>query len=161
MAASEWNGANVQSALTDFVRPSLTASQLGVGWQQKSGYQQLDGLWPLAVSVHGKYLLVSDAPALIERMLVNFGRKSDRQPASLLAGFDHAHERANFVNFARLVDRPNVSTATSTGMVRQPQFFSGNMASLSSTLSAVSSERIEVRGDGGTVRQTVTYQWTQ
>ena len=161
MAASEWNGANVQSALTDFVRPILTASQLGVGWQQKSGYQQLDGLWPLAVSVHGKYLLVSDAPALIERMLVNFGRKSDRQPASLLAGFDHAHEHANFVSFARLVDRPNVSTATSTGMVRQPQFFSGNIASFSSTLSAVSSERIEVRGDGGTVRQTVTYQWTQ
>ena len=161
MAASEWNGANVQSALTDFVRPTLTASQLGVGWQQKSGYQQLDGLWPLAVSVHGKYLLVSDAPALIERMLANFGRKSDRQPASLLAGFDHAHERANFVSFARLVDRPNVSTPTSTGIERQPQFFSGNMASLSSTLSAVAAERIEVRGDGGTVRQTVTYQWTQ
>jgi hypothetical protein len=161
MAASEWNGANVQSALTDFVRPTLTASQLGVGWQQKSGYQQLDGLWPLAVSVHGKYLLVSDAPALIERMLANFGRKSDRQPASLLAGFDHAHERANFVSFARLVDRPNVSTPTSTGIERQPQFFSGNMGSLSSTLSAVSSERLEVRGDGGTVRQTVTYQWTQ
>jgi len=161
MAASEWNEPNVQSALTAFVRLSLTASQLGVGWQQKSSYQQLDGLWPLAASVQGKYLLVSDAPALIERMLVNFGRKSDRQPASLLAGFDHAQQRANFVSFARLVDRPNVSTATSTGIEHQPQFFSGNIASLSSTLSAVSSERIEVRGDGGTVRQTVTYQWTQ
>jgi hypothetical protein len=161
VAASDWNEANVQSTLTDFVRPSLTASQLGVGWRQQGDYKQLNGLWPLAVSVHGKYLLVSDAPALIEPMLANFGRKSDRQPASLLAGFDHSHERSNFVRFARLVDRPNVSTPTSTGMVRQPQFFSGNMASLSATLSAVSSERIEVRGDGGTVRQTVTYEWAQ
>jgi hypothetical protein len=42
-----------------------------------------------------------------------------------------------------------------------PQFFSDNMASLSSTLSAVSAETLEVRGDGGAVRQTVTYEWSQ
>ena len=74
-AASEWNEANVQSALAGFVRPSLTASQLGVAWQQKSGYQELDGLWPLVASVRGKYLLVSDDPALMAAMLSNFNRK--------------------------------------------------------------------------------------
>ena len=47
----------VHSAIADFIRPSFTASHLGVGWQQKSGYQELDGLWPLRVSVRGKYLL--------------------------------------------------------------------------------------------------------
>jgi hypothetical protein len=47
------------------------------------------------------------------------------------------------------------------GTDRQPQFFSGNMASLSSTLAAVSTERIEIHGDGGMVRQTVTYEWSQ
>jgi hypothetical protein len=161
VAASGWNEAGVQSVLTDFVRPGLTASELGVGWQQESGYDQLDGLWPLAIAVRGKYLLVSDAPSLMESMLSNFNRKSDRKAAELLAGFNHQHEQSNFIRFANLVDRPNIGVAYGQNSEKQPQFFSGNMASLSSTLSAVSAERIEVRSDGGKVRQTVIYEWSQ
>lgn len=161
VAASDWREADVRLAVADFVRPSLTAGQLVVRWQQKSGYAELDGLWPLSVSVHGKYLLISDQPALIQSMLSNFNRKSDRKPAQLLAGFNHARERSNFVRFASLVDRPNVGMRNGIGNARQPQFFSGNMASLSSTLAAVSAERIEVRSDGDQVRQTVTYEWSQ
>jgi len=161
VSASDWNEAEVQSALVDFIRPGLTASQLGVAWQPKSGYQQLDGLWPLAASVRGKYLIVSDDRALLESVLSNFGRKSDRKPAELLAGFNHQHERNNFARFANLIDRPNGATPNATGADRVPQFFSGNMASLSSTLAAVSAERIEVRGDAGKVRQTVTYEWSE
>lgn len=160
VAASDWSDAGVQSALTDFVRPGLTASQLGVGWQQKSDYQELDGLWPLTASVRGKYLLVSDAPALMESLLSNFSRKSERKAAQLLAGFNHQHERNNFARFAGLIDRPNGGVAYGRGNERQPQFFSGNMASLSSTLAAISAERIEVRSDGGKVTQTVTYEWS-
>jgi len=161
VAAADWSEAGVQSALTDFVRPGLTAGQLGVGWQQKSGYHELDGLWPLVASVRGKYLLVGDDPALMEAVLANFSRKSNREPAELLAGFNHQHERANFARFAGLVDRPNTGMANGDGAERQPQFFSGNLASLSATLSGVSAERIEVRGDGGKVRQSVTYEWSQ
>jgi hypothetical protein len=160
-AASDWNESSVQSVLTDFVRPGLTASQYGVGWQQKSGYQELDGLWPLAASVRGKYLLVSDQPALMESVLSNFSRKSDRKPAQLLAGFNHQQEHNNFTRFAGLVDRPNMAAPNATGMQHEPQFFSGNMGSLSSTLAAVSAEKIEVRSDAGKVRQTVTYEWSQ
>jgi len=159
VAASDWNEASVESALTDFVRPGLTASQLGVGWQQKSGYQELDGLWSLSAAVRGKYLLLSDDPALMQSMLSNFSRKSDHKPAQLLADFNHARESDSFARFAGLVDRPG--GAKSYGTDRQPQFFSGNMASLSSTLAAVSAEKIEIHGDGGTVRQTVTYEWSQ
>jgi len=161
VAASGWNEAGVQSVLTDFVRPGLTASELGVGWRQESGYDQLDGLWPLAIAVRGKYLLVSDAPSLMESMLSNFNRKSDRKAAELLAGFNHQHEHSNFIRFANLVDRPNIGVAYGQNSEKQPQFFSGNMASLSSTLSAISAERIEVRSDGGKVRQTVIYEWSQ
>ncbi len=160
VAASDWSEAAVQSALADFIRPGLTASQLGVGWQQESGYQELDGLWPLAAAVRGKYLLVSDTPALMASMLSNFSRKSERQPAELLAAFNHRREHYNFTRFANLVDRPNTMT-NGAGTEREPQFFSGNMVSLSSTLAAVSAERIEVRNDGGKVRQTVTYEWSQ
>jgi hypothetical protein len=159
VGASDWNQTGAQSALAEFMRPGLTASQLGVGWQQKSGYQELDGLWPLLASVRGKYLLVSDDPALTEAMLANFSRKSDRKPASFLAGFNHQHERPNFARFAGVVDGPRAANAQSAE--RQPQFFSGNVASLSSTLAAVSAEKIEVRSEGGKVRQTVTYEWSQ
>lgn len=161
VAASDWNESSVQSALTDFVRTGLTASQLGVGWEQKSGYQELDGLWPLAASVRGKYLLLSDQPAFMESVLSNFGRKSDRKPAEVLAGFNHQQERKNFIRFAGLVDRPNMGMPNGRNSEREPQFFSGNLGSLSSALSAVSAEKIEVRGDAGKVRQTVTYEWLQ
>ena len=160
VASSDWNEAAAQSALVDFIRPGLTASQLGVAWQQASGYQQLDGLWTLATAVRGKYLLVSDSPALMESMLSKFSHKSDRKPAQLLAGFSHRHERSNFIRFTSLIDRPN-NAMNRIGTERMPQFFSDNMASLSSTLSAVSAETVEVRGDGGAVRQTVTYEWSQ
>jgi hypothetical protein len=160
-AAADWNEASVQSVLADFVRSGLTASQFGVAWQQKSGYQEFDGLWPLVVSVHGKYLLVSDDPNLMTAMLSNFNRKSDAQPAAFIAGFNHSAERANFARFSGVVDRPNLAQFNVPGMQQQPQFFSENMASLSSTLAAVGTARITVRTDGAKVLQTVTYEWSQ
>jgi len=161
VAGTEWNQDAVHSALTDFVRPGLTASQLGVRWQQKSGYQELEGLWPLVASVRGKYLLVSDDPALAEAILANFSRKSDRKPADLLAGFNHQQERADFARFSTVVDRPNATVVNAENRRGEPQFFSNNMASLSATLAAVSGEKIEVRSEGNNERQTVIYEWAQ
>jgi hypothetical protein len=160
-AASDWSEDSVHSALNEFVRPGLTAGQLGTSWQQKSGYQQLDGLWPLTVAVHGKDLMVSDDPALMESVLANLVRKSDRKPLEYFAGFHHKQERENFARFASLVDRPNVPVNRGPGSEREPQFFSGNMASLSATLADISVERIEIRSDGSKVRQTVMYEWSQ
>ena len=84
-SGSEWDQSAVQSALVDFIQPGMTASQLGVAWQAKTGYQQLDGLWPLAVAAHGKDLVVSDDPALMESILANFNRKVEAKPAVLVA----------------------------------------------------------------------------
>ena len=161
LAASDWNETTVNSALADFITTDLTASQLGVGWQQKSGYQQLDGLWPLTTSVRGKYLFVSDAPALMESMLSNFSRKSDQKPVQFLAGFNHQRERDNLIHFVGLIDRPNGAMPNAAGTEREPHFFSGNMAGLSAALAGVASEKIEIRDDTGKVRQTVTYEWSQ
>ncbi|MGA2902877.1 MAG: hypothetical protein ABSD98_03540 [Candidatus Korobacteraceae bacterium] len=160
-AASDWNESTVQSALADFVRPGLTASQLGVAWQPRNGYQQLDGLWPLVAAARGKYLLLSDDPALMESLLANFNRKSTSEPAEFIAGFNHQRERSNFARFTGLIDRPSMISDSMQNAEGQPQFFSGNMASLSNTLAAVSSEKIEVREDGGKMRQSVIYEWSQ
>jgi hypothetical protein len=94
-------------------------------------------------------------------ILSNFNRKSDVQPSVFIAGFNHSGERANFARFSSVVDRPNMEQFNAPGMERQPQFFSENMVSLSSTLADVSAERITVRTDGAKVRQTVTYEWSQ
>lgn len=160
-AAADWNEASVESVLADFVRPGLTAGPLGTGWQQKSGYQQLDGLWSLTTSVRGRYLTVTDDPALAEAMLSNFNRKSDMKPASMIAGFNHGRERANFTRFSEVVDRPHRTQSDAPGIQTPPQFFSENIASLSSALSGVSRQNIVVRTDGSRVFQTVTYEWSQ
>ena len=160
-AATDWQDDVARSAITDFVRPGITASQLGITWLQKAGYQQLDGLWPLTVAVRGKYLLVTDDTALMESILANFQNTVDRKPLEYYAGFNHQREHENFVRFTALVDHPNAPAALTNGSEREPQFFSGNMASLSATLADVSAERIEIRSDGGTVKQTVTCEWSQ
>jgi hypothetical protein len=161
VAASDWNNANVRSALADFTGPRLTASRLGFAWQQKSGYQVFDGLWPLAVAIRGKSLLVADDPNLMAAILSNFERKSDVKPAVFLAGFNHSRERANFSRFSSTLDRPNLGQSDVPGLERQPQFFSDNMASLSATLADVAAERITIRTDGVKDLQTITYEWSQ
>ena len=156
---SDWDEGAVRAALTNFVRPNLTASQLGVGWRQANGYYEFDGLRPLLAAVRGKYLIVSDDPALISGMLANVNRKPNAQPAVFAAGFNHELEKENFNRFAAVVDRPDASPFGGPGNQRQPQFFSENIASLSETLAEVSSENIVVRDAGDKVLQTVTYQW--
>jgi hypothetical protein len=159
--SSDWDEAAARAALTTFIRPTLTASQLGMAWKQGNGYYELDGLHPLLVAVRGKYLIVSDDPALISGMLANINQKSDLKPAMFVAEFDHKRERENFSRLVTMVDRPDMSPPGLPGSERQPQFLSENIASLSSTLAAVSSEKIVVRDAGDKVLQTVTYQWSQ
>ena len=158
-AASDWNDAAVRAALVDSVRPALTASQLGVGWRQKAGYQEFDGLFSLVAAVRGKYLIVSDDPALLEAMLARESRKPDLKPAVFVAGFSHKRERANFARFFGALDRPNMPPPEASNSQREPQFFSENLASLSATLAGVSAENVVVRDAGDKVLQTVTYEW--
>ena len=158
-SSSDWNEAAVQTALSEAIRPGMTASQLGIGWVQKSGYEQLDGLSPLYVAVRAKYLMISDDPVLMQSMLTKLNQKSGRAPLELFAGFRYDRERGNFERFMQLVDRPTGAASSDSGD-RQPQFFSGNIRSLSRALSGVSAERIEVRSEGGKIHQTVNYEWS-
>jgi hypothetical protein len=168
--SSDWDEATVRAALVAFLRPSLTASQLGVGWRPASGYYEMDGLHPLMAAVRGKNLIVSNDSGLISGLLANLtganpnlesaNRKMDSPLAVFIAGFNHSREKENFAGLTRVVDRPEVNGGN-PGADRQPQFFSENVASLSATLAAVSSEKIVVRDAGDKVLQTVTYQWSQ
>jgi hypothetical protein len=156
---SDWNEAAVRSALVESVRPGLTAGQLGVDWQSTAGSHQLNGLWNLVTAVRGKYLFISDQSALLNELLAKMMQKADAKPAVFTAGFDHGRERGSFARLTGLIDRPGVEVGTATNAGHIPEFFSENIASLSSMLAGVSSEKIIVRDAGDKVKQTVTYEW--
>lgn len=158
---SDWDEAAVRNALASFMGPSLTASHLGVAWKHPGSYYELDGLHPLMAAVRGRYLIISDGPALISGMLANLEKRSAMKPAVFVAEFDHKRERDNFARLTSLVDRPDLSPSGISGAPGQPQFLSQNIASLSATLAAVSSEKIVVHDTGDKVLQMVTYQWSQ
>src|SRR5271157_1222059 len=106
LGQSEWNESAVRSALVDFVRPSLTAGDLGVEWQKNGEYLELNGLWTLSVAVRGKYLLISDQTGLLTGMLANANQKATWKPAIFAAGFDHQKEKENFARLTGLLDKP-------------------------------------------------------
>jgi hypothetical protein len=160
-ADKDWDQSAVESALVDFIRSGTTASQLGVAWKSKGDYRQLDGLWPLTVAVRGKYFMVSDDAILMEGLLTNVSRKPEAKPAIFIAGFRHASERNNFVRFFGLIDGTSQAKAEFPAISREPQFFSGNVGSLSDVLSVVSAENVVVRRDGNKELETVIYAWAQ
>jgi hypothetical protein len=160
MAAAEWDESKVRAAVSDFLAQNLTAGGLGLNWRPRSGYQELDGLWPLTIAVRGNYLLVTDAPGLLESMLGSFSRSREARPASFIASFSHGQERDNFAHFSAVVDRNEPSQGNPAAREREPQFFSENLGSLSHALARISSEKMVVRFDGSKKLETVTYQWT-
>src|SRR4029077_11224637 len=105
----------------------------------------LSGLWSLVTAVRGKYLIISDAPALLDGMIANMKEKTVLKPALFAAGFDHTRERDNFIRLTSLLDRSGGERGISSGAGHIPEFFSENIASLSSTLAGVTSEKIVVR----------------
>ncbi len=153
-AESDWNEREVQAALTDFIRPGLTSGQLGVSWKSASGYSVLDGIWPLAITVRGKYLTISEDPAFLSEVIANFNQKTSAPSAAFVAGFHHQYERENFASLMKLLNTGSQSSSW-------PDFFSENIASLSFSLRNVSSEKIQVRDAPDRQTQSVTYEWTR
>jgi len=155
LGTADWEESAVHAALVDFVRPGFTTGQLGVEWKSASGYSVLNGLWPLAVAVRGKYLIISDSAPLLTTALEGMNKKPVATAAVLAAYFDHQRERENFAVLTKILDLGSSSPQNGGG----PEFFSENLASLSFTLKNISSEQIVVRDAGDRQTQTVTYAW--
>ena len=155
LGESEWDEHEVQSALTELIRPRLTIGQLGVRWKDGSGYRVLDGLWPLGVAVRGKYLVVSDDPATLTAMLAGLNKKTEAAPSTFFAAFHHEQERLNLLSLTKFLDRESEPS----GNGASPAFFSENIAGLSFSLKDVSSERVTIRDSADRQLQTVVYAW--
>ena len=166
VASSDWNGDAVRTAMQQVVQPGLTASQLGIEWMKSGGIYRLNGLAPIVTSAQGKYLFVSDDEAMLNAVIARSSAAPKMQAAAYAAGFNHTRERTGFLRFSRLVNRtpaaaPEAQQEGDQPAAREPDFFSENIGSLSSTLKGVASESMIVRQAGTHVRQTVTYTWAK
>ena len=157
LGESNWDEQAARAALVEFVRPEFTSGQLGVGWKAGSGYSVLDGLWPLAVAVRGKYLLISDDASFLSAALASMNQKTTDSPTFLAAGFRHQQEGENFVALTKLLDLATQTSAPGA----TPEFLSENIASLSFVLKNVSAEKVVVRNAADRQTQTVTYSWSR
>jgi hypothetical protein len=155
LGESDWDQRAVQAALVGFLQPEITTGQMGMGWNDSSGFSVLDGLWPLSIAVRGKYLIVSSDPSLMDDTLDGMKKKTATSAAEFAAGFDFDRELDNFASLTKLLDRQSPSEANGP----TPEFFSENVGSLGSTLRNVSSEKIVIHDDGDRQTQTVVYTW--
>jgi len=155
LGESDWGEKEVQSTLAQSLRPAFTEGHLGVEWKDGPGCHVLDGLWPLSVAIRGKYLLVSDDPAILTAMLAGFDKKTDAAPSTFFAAFSHQRERANLVALTKFLDRESGQSRNGAG----PAFFSENIASLSFSLKDVTSEKVTIRDSADRQLQTVVYAW--
>jgi hypothetical protein len=163
-AEHDWNVGQLKSTLSSTLEPQMSAARLGLGWTDRQGYSEFDGLLTLALYVRGKYLIVSNDPSL----LLAVEKQLDRKPTSsgpevYASGFNHAQESGNFRRITTFIDRAGMrgssGESNDPNEPRQPAFFSGNLAGFSQVFSGVTSESVIVANDGQNVKQTVTYQW--
>jgi len=163
-AANSWDETQVRSAIQRIVAPLTTASALGAGWKNvgsgQRAHAEFDGLLPVAIAVRGKYLVVSNDPAMLDAVLARMQQKqSVVAPAAYIASFQHQKERQDFYRLAALVDLPNRNSAAT---VRSPEFFSDNLTSLSKSLAqSLAKESVEIRRSGTVETQTVRYEWSR
>ena len=163
-ATSTWNPQAIQAALQQSLRGNLTTANLGIEFRQDTAGGQtiytLTGPKTLFFATSGQLCLLSDDRDLLVALLRTAARPvSQAQPATLIAGFDHASQRAPFARLTTLIDGTNQARVGPNQNHVQPPFFSGNMRSLSDTFAALASEHLTERLDGQTLRQTVIYQW--
>ena len=170
LVAAGWDEASVRTVLQHAIKPGITVSELGVSWKtiktDAGEYQELNGLVPLLVTVRGQYLLIADDADLMSVLLAimrsNVSAKPALKPAVYIAEFNHTREKAAFATLAfKLDSRVSNNNLALPIESREPEFFSGNLTSLSRTLQKLDSESVVVRDTGNRVLQTVIYHWTQ
>ena len=157
---ADWPATAARDALRTAVAPMWTKGDASLSWtetrQGSQSFWQLAGLEPLAVAERGALLLVANDPALLVATLDGLPRPAAPLEGAYAGGFRHSQERQRFVQMMRVID-----FGSSRGDDRSPMFFSGNLASLSETLSRVDSAAIVVREAPATTTQTVTYRRTR
>jgi hypothetical protein len=153
-AASSWNAASVQSALTSAVASYQTVANIGLQWRpvDSGSYvlSQWDGLVPLTIYIDGQTLWIARTPSLLSAALQHAASAAaPAQPASYIARHRHQAELAGYLKIMRMLDLSDPSNFSG--------FFSENVGSLASTLDVIDSASIARTDTGRIRRETVRY----
>ena len=185
-ASASWNAEALRTALTEALRARFTAGDNGLSWKPRTRgsltWFEQQGLQPLAFAVEGNVcVFASDSDTLLRSLAMVKDKNTPQELATIASGFDHTAERPQFARIVEVLDRrsqgqqpPDRQTTGSPQRADEqtpvgdgppngetPEFFSGNIRSLSDTFKALDSETFLERPDLKTnvVRQTVVYQW--
>jgi hypothetical protein len=165
--ATSCDAAVWRQALTAALSPRLTVGDAGLHWSEqrdaKVSWSQLDGSFPLALAAKGNTcLLASDSSTLLAMLSTGDAPAAQQTVASSVAGFNHATQRAPLLKLAALLDRSGGRSSGASNGNGKPTFFSGNIASLSSTFEDLDSETFtEFQASPTVTRQSVVYPWHQ
>jgi len=149
--AAEWDPDAVRGGLAAAAGKLWTTGQLGARWVSGNAFERLDGLGTLAFAIRGRRLFLGNDPALLAAVLARGGSAPAGPAFTYAAGFRHARERANY---GRVMSALDFTSAGGSA----PNFFSGNIASLSDVLSTIAEIRMTEERRGGVTYQTVIYQ---
>lgn len=182
-APADWNPDAARTAVLDAIRSLYTTSQLGLEWTERQAgrhaVQEINGLARLSMFVQGRVLVISDSAELLASVLDRLSQPVGTDRAQYVAALRHGRESANFGQMMRVIEHreaPSPQRAMQAAAEgeeepqpvegqpegpREPEFFSGNIASLSRTLSRVDSASISVRDNGPSLSQTVVYRFSR
>jgi hypothetical protein len=169
-AAKDWDAAALQQAFQDEANEFSTL-RLGIQWTRTAGSADdvlfLDGQFPLAVAVRGKYLLISDSPAILKKIPSPGRSVAESAPTTFAASANYRRERSTFAVLSRAIDGANFESAATAADTadfadesssrHRTGFLSGNVRSFTQTLRALSSETVVRRESGNKVFETVIY----
>jgi hypothetical protein len=155
-----WDAQAFGAALKDALRLKLTTGDLGLTWQQRDSYFELDGMQPLYFAVVSKFCVVANDATILSEVLkkVGIGAAQEGQPMLRESGFNHEYERENFARATTLIDLDG-AFGRDKGTDTTPRFFSGNIRSLSDTFARMKSEEIREYWTDGVLHQSVVYKW--
>jgi len=160
-AASGWNPAAVQQALTAALSPQLSIGGAGITWAERKdsggSWYELSGLRGMALALRGQICVLASDPTTLAQML-SAASTSSKTPrvATIVAGFSPRTERAEFLRLTRLLDHSGQPSPPGS----PPPFFSGNLTSLSDTFQDLDAETFtQTTTPDHVTHQTVLYHW--
>lgn len=158
----EWDRNLVRDSLAAAAGKLWTTAQLGAGWVSSGAgpdtVERLDGLGALALAIRGTLLFLSNDSALLASVLNRAPAITAPGSLTYAAGFRHSRERANYERMMAALDFTSPANAFGfTASGGSPNFFSGNIESLSRVLSGVAEIRVTQEESPEIVRQMVVY----
>lgn len=162
-STNPWDSNQLQAALLTALRSHLTIGTLGLAWTPAGdGYLSLGATHPFALFVDGNTAILTNDTTLMTDILARSKASATApQPATLIAGFRHAQERADFARLTASLayTNPPANVGATPTPTQSPDFFGGSIGSLSNAFRTLATERLVERRDGPFTHQTVVYTW--